>query len=290
VAVSALTRRVPQNGLPQNERLRWVKGDLSNATVSTDWLAPGGILIHLAYASDWTTQAHLESVLRLARAVSDSGVRRVVHCSTAVVAGRTAELRVSETTPPFPLTDYERTKLAIESAWRDCSAGQFDLAIARPGAVFGPGGKNLVKLADALTAGGRIANYLRSSLFGGRNMNLVCVDNVIAALVFLADRSQPSGGEAFIVSEDDDSLNNFRDVEHILMREFGMKDYALPPLPVPPPVLGALLRLTRRSSADPRCVYDGARLRDAGWRKACSLEQGLREFAAWYVSRRRLSA
>lgn len=284
VSLRALVHRTPDNKLPRSENVSWVRGDLGDPGIAADLLTRGGTLIHLAYPGSWSPQAHLASITQLARAAAEHGVQRVVHCSTAVVAGATPDEQVRETTPPVPHTEYERSKLALESAWRVHATGRFDLVIARPSAVFGPGGRNLLKLADALSGGNPAVNYLRSSLFGSRRMNLVCISNVIAALEFLAEREEMFDGAAFLISDDDDPLNNFRDVERILNREFGAADYPLPPLPVPPVLLGLLLRLAGRSNANPQRVYDSARLQETGWRKTCGLEQGLREFAAWYLS------
>jgi nucleoside-diphosphate-sugar epimerase len=284
VSLRALVHRTPDNKLPHKENLRWVRGDLGDPNIAADLLTRGSTLIHLAYPDSWSPQTHLANITQLARAAAEKGVRRVVHCSTAAVAGAASDEQVNETTPPVPHTEYERSKLALESAWREHAAGRFDLVIARPTAVFGPGGKNLLKLADALAGGYPVVNYLRSSLFGSRRMNLVYISNVIAAIEFLATREKAFDGAAFLISEDDDPLNNFRDVERILKREFGVTDYPLSPLPVPSVLLSLLLRQAGRSNANPRRVYDSTRLREEGWSKTCGLEQGLQEFAAWYLS------
>jgi nucleoside-diphosphate-sugar epimerase len=285
--VRALAYRTPDEALTLGERVRWVRRNLADPGVSAELLVRGCTLIHLAYPGQWALQAHLANIAQLARAATAQGVRRVIHCSTAVVVGVTSETRVNEATSALPSTDYERTKLALETAWREHASGRFDLAIVRPTAVFGPGGRNLLKLADSLYEGRTIINYLRSSLFGNRRMNLVCIQNVVSAIEFLAERDQACDGAAFLISDDDDPLNNFRDVERILLREFGSGNYPLPLLPVPSSALKALLRLAGRSNSNPERVYDCSRLREVGWRKACNLEQGLREFAAWYLSGRR---
>jgi hypothetical protein len=86
----------------------------------------------------------------------------------------------------------------------------------------------------------------------------------------------------FIVSEDDEPGNNFRSVERALMHGLGVRDYALPPLPVPRFALSALLRLAGSAKAMPIRTYDSSLLRRAGWHKCCGFEQGLREFTQWY--------
>lgn len=286
VRLRALAHSTADNKLPRSENVHWVRGDLGDPGIVADLLTGGSTLIHLAYPGSWSPQEHLAGNLQLARTAAECGVRRVVHCSTAAVAGATPEKQVRETTLPVPRTEYEHSKLALESAWRTHSAGSFDLVIARPTAVFGPNGKNLLKLADALADGNATINYLRSSLFGDRKMNLVCVRNVVASLEFLATREEAFDGATFLISDDDDPLNNYRDVERILKQAFGIAGHPLAPLPVPAAVLSALLRLAGRSNINPARIYDGSRLQEAGWRKICDLEQGLRDFSAWYLSSR----
>ena len=159
--------------------------------------------------------------------------------------------------------------------------------ILRPTVVFGPGGRNLLKLVEALTTGSRLVNYLRSSVFGRRRMNLVPVQNLVAAFEFLLDLSRPLNGEVFIVSDDEDPLNNFRDVERRLMDGLTIHDYSAPPFPVPRLMLSGALALAGRSNTDPDRIYDGQKLARAGFtRKPYSLDRGLREFATWIASGR----
>jgi nucleoside-diphosphate-sugar epimerase len=278
----ALAHNSSKSALQQGARLHWIRGDLADFALSAELFAAGGTLINLAFPAHWSRASHLANAASLAEAAAAQGVRRVIHCSTAAVVGQTSIQNVNEAAPTRPHTEYEKTKLAIEDIWRAAAAGRYDLAIVRPTAVFGPHGKNLLKLAAALTAGSRLANYARSSLFARRRMNLVCVRNVVAALEFLIDCEQPLGGNTFIVAEDDEPGNNFREVERVLMRGLGVRDYALPPLPVPLVALRVLLHVAGKAAAARK--YDSSRLARAGWEKACGFEEGLREFAAWYAT------
>lgn len=286
-ALRALAHRTVETQLPHRERLKWVRGDLADTASLSALLEPGCNLIHLAFPERWSRKDHLGATARLATTAAEIGVRRVLHCSTATVAGRAPERRVTEETLPRPTTEYELTKLEIENAWREHCGDRVELVILRPTVVFGPGGRNLLKLVEALTTGSRLVNYLRSSLFGRRRMNLVPVQNVVAAFEFLLDLSRPLNGEVFIVSDDEDPLNNFRDVERRLMDALAIHDYSAPPLPVPRLVLSGALALAGRSNTDPDRIYDGQKLARAGFtRKPYSLDRGLHEFATWIASGR----
>ena len=116
-------------------------------------------------------------------------------------------------------------------------------------------------------------------------MNLVHVDNVVAALAFLIDTPRDIGGEVYIVSDDESPLNNYRDVEHRLVEGLGIPNYPLPPVAMPRSALALALKAAGRTNTNPNRVYDGSKLLKAGLKKPVSLEEGLASFASWYRSR-----
>lgn len=226
---------------------------------------------------------HIEAARALAACTLRAGAERLVHCSTAVVVGDVAVDRVDEDTPCRPVSQYERAKFEIESVLSQALKGAVPVAILRPTAVVGPGGQNLVKVARELTAGRRSVGYLRACLYGTRRMNLVCVDNVAEALTLLLFRESPGAHDTYLVSDDDDPGNNYRDVRRALMKHFGISGDSLPVLPAPSAILSAVQRLAGRSATNPMRYYDAARLTRAGYRKATTLSEGLEGFARWYT-------
>jgi nucleoside-diphosphate-sugar epimerase len=209
-----------------------------------------------------------------------AGTKRVVLCSTAVVVGRVPTQKIDENVLAQPSSKYEQTKFKIEEVFTRLCRNACELAILRPTGVLGAGGKNLEKLATDLQIGNWPINYLRASLYGERNMNLVAVGNVAAALQFLALREQSSGCETYIVSDDDDALNNYRSIEAQLMQLLGVAPYPLPLLPIPAWILAAVLQLSGRSNTNPHRVYSDARLSQAGYRKPARLQENLVQFVA----------
>lgn len=262
-----------------------IEGDFTRLETLESFLEPGAILVNLAYSSTLSRSENLAAAESLVEAGARAGIKRLIHCSTAVVAGRVPATTVNEDTLCQPENEYEITKLAIEKALQEKSVGKFELAILRPTAVFGPGGRNLLKLAMDLTTGSRAVNYLKSCFYGQRKMNLACVDNVVAALIFLTDTDKPLNQEVFIVSDDDSPANNYRDIEMRLMQCFGLSDYAFPPISLPDFMLSLLLRLAGRTNINPRRVYDSRKLTGLGYRKPVTLEAGISSFSDWYKSR-----
>ncbi len=257
----------------------YAEGDLLAAETLDAVFVEGCVVINLAYLA----VDNLQAAANLAKACARKRVRRLIHCSTAVVVGRSAEAVVTEETTCHPVSEYEKTKLQMEQILLEMSAGQFELTILRPTAVFGPGGKNLLKLANELMMRNMWINYFRSCLFNRRSMNLVAVENVVAALEYLI-RAGEVDRQIFIISNDDSPLNNYRDIEDRLLAVFG-RSYAMPRLPVPRFVLGGLLRLAGRSSLNPSIKYSDCKLAARGFCKPQDLGDAVDDFAKWYQSK-----
>jgi nucleoside-diphosphate-sugar epimerase len=262
-----------------------VDGDLLRPESLAGFVPPGGTLVHLAYMRGRSKADNQQVAVHLAEACRQAGVRRLIHCSTAVMADRASQNVITEATPCAPVGDYEITKLAIEEILLERSAGAFEIVILRPAAIFGPGGRNLMKLADDLSRGRHAYNYAKSCLYDRRKMNLVYVGNVAAAIGFLIGVERSLDREVFIVSDDEAPANNFRDVEKVLMDQFGIRDYRLPRVPCPMAVLSLLLRLAGRAQRNPAAVYDGQKLAKAGFKTPYTFQVGLQAFAAWYQAR-----
>lgn len=282
IRVLANSTRQDSQTRVHDSRVEVVEGDLREARTLRQYLDPGCTVVNLVYLWDAGEKENLAVTSNLLEACRAAKIGRLIHCSTAAVVGRVADDLVTEATSCQPITEYGITKLKVETAILEAARGSFDSAILRPTSVFGPGGVSLQKLAGDLTGGSRIQNYLKSCLFGRRRMNLVHIANVVAAIIFLAQRTESLGGALFIVSDDDDPSNNFTDVERFLMSNLYIPDYRLPRVPLPPVLLKFLLRCLRRNNVNPRCNYDPGKLIGFGFRRPVSLEAGLAEYAAWY--------
>jgi len=259
-----------------------VEGDLLKPETLRDLFVPGCAVINLAYLNHSSFRENLAAMENLIENCLEARIQRLVHCSTAVVVGGVPDDVITEVTPCDPNNEYETTKLHIEELLKEKARGHFELAILRPTAVFGPGGKNLLKLADDLTRGNVFVNYLKSCLYDSRRMNLVHVDNVVSALLFLAFTNQTMDREIFIISDDEYLENNYRDIEKYLMRHLGCKEYPRPRIPLPQLLLTNVLKLAGRSNLNPDRIYRSEKLRNAGLKKNISFEAGLKTFAEWY--------
>ena len=257
-----------------------IEGDLTKPETLDDFLVQGCIVVNLAYSFDATSEQNIIAVNNLISACKKNNIKRIIHCSTAAVYGRTNEDVVTELSQRSPRTVYGKTKLLIEEILHAESRGNFEYVNLRPTAVYGPEGQGLMKLANNMTNGNVVKNYLISSLFNYRSMNLVHVSNVVAAIVFLFDVGVD--GDSYIISEDDEAKNNYKMVERYIFKRLKNKYYIFPPVRVPLMVLSLMLRLLGRDSINPKMNYYSNKLDKLGFKHVISLDQGLDEFCTWY--------
>jgi nucleoside-diphosphate-sugar epimerase len=259
-----------------------VAGDLREPASLDGFLEAGCTVFNLVYLWGETEEANLSAIRNLLAACSSAKVSRLVHCSTADVAGRTPDRRVTESSPCHPVTSYASAKLKVENAVLSASREGYQIAVLRPTAVFGPGGQNLKKLAHDLVNGRRLRNDLKSALFGRRRMNLVYIDNVVAAIAFLANSALASRSEIFIVSDDDAPSNEFSSVDRAMRQGLGVSGSLGPKVFFPSWLLSVTLRVLRKNNVDPFCIYDPGKLLSLGFLRPVTFEEGLSRYIAWY--------
>jgi nucleoside-diphosphate-sugar epimerase len=280
--VRALVRSGVPPQVEDGRRIVVVEGSLTDGAALARLLRPGCAVVNFAYDGQAQPDANFAAAEALARACIDYKVKRLVHCSTAVVVGTSRTPRIDESTVCAPRPGYEETKLVIERLLLAKGRGNFEVAILRPTAVFGPAGRNLVKLAQDITRRPRWENYLRSCINGRRRMNLVSADNVAAATVHVLESPRAIDQQVFIVSDDDAPANNFRDVEQRLMRTFGIADYPVARIGVPKTVLSLLLRIRGRALSNPDTVFSSDKLKAWGFVSPLEFSEAVNAFASWY--------
>ena len=276
--IKAVARNIPSDADLTRSGVTWLAADLLTSTSLKEVMEPRDVVINLAYMPDAGEADNVRLIDNVIEACLRSRVPRLVHCSTAIVAGATRASRVVESTPCEPRTPYEITKWALEQRVRNALSTGLDVGILRPTAILGPGGQNLLKLAKSLQTGSRIANYFRACLFGRRPMHLVPVRNVAAALLHLAVLPAALNGNIYNVSSDDDPTNNFESVEAILLRSLGLQPRKLPLLPLPMQVLALILRLLGRSVTNMARIYDSQKLLATNVVPVDSVADAVREF------------
>jgi len=273
-------KRKHEDLTPPNVKV--VTGDLLVPSSLKQLLSPGCSVINLAYLWSSSRRANLLAANNLALACREARVRRLIHCSTAVVVGRISGVTVTEETECRPFSEYEITKLAIEEHLLRQSKDYYETVILRPTVVFGPGGKNLIKVVQDIIQNNWITSYFRTSLFKKRMMNLVSVRNVVAAMLFLLKDERNLNREIFIISDDDDEYNNYAYLRHLIMKRWGIAESPIPIIPFPRTVEGLIFRLFKKSSLNQSRVYSSGKLALLGYKKPASFCDELEAYLNWH--------
>ncbi len=258
-----------------------VEGDAGDPAALARLLAPAAVVLNFAYQAG-RAEALAEA---LGAACAARGVRRLVHVSTASVYGEARGREIDEDTPCAPRTSYEREKHAVEQILELHASGRFELAVLRPTAVFGPGGRNLETLALRVLRQPWPQRYLRACVMGRRRLHAVDVECVAAAALFLAAAPLSAPAERFVVSQDDEPDNDYAALEAFFVERLGAKAYPLAPLALPPAMLAVALRAAGRSNAEPHRRYSAARLARRGFAVPRPFAAGLEEYASWFRER-----
>lgn len=223
-------------------------------------------------------RANLESLVSVATAASQAGVRRLVFVSSIGVNGSsTYGTPFTEADKPLPSEPYAITKLEAERALseelRDSST---DWVALRPPLVYGPGCPgNLDRLI-------RLASSAPVLPFGSIHSlrTLISIDNLIDALL-IASHHPAVSRRVFVVSDSEDI-----DVAGILkafLLGLGRGTWRL--LPIPPSLIALLLNLLGKKalwlkfSGELR-VDSSLFCRATGWVPAVRPQDGLRLAAA----------
>ncbi len=165
------------------DHFQLVEGDIRVFDSLVHFLVPNAIVINLIYLNKASANDNIRAMDNLAKACIKVSVGRLIHCSTAVVAGNVKDDVITEKTPCSPVNIYEKTKLKIENLLLEKLEGKCELVIVRPTAVFGPYGKNGLKLIAELLSVPRFIRMIKSSLYAKRRLNFVSVTNVVDAIL-----------------------------------------------------------------------------------------------------------
>ena len=68
------------------------------------------------------------------------------------------------------------------------------------------------------------------------------------------------------------------------MQAFGIQDYILPRLPIPPRFLSCLLFFLGRNNINPLCNYSQKKILELGFEKNNNFETKIDQYAVWYMS------
>ncbi len=196
VRVSAVTPALSESGA------EIVSGALGSAEAARRLVEGCEAVMHVAavyrtagHPDAYYREINVEGTHRLLEAAKAAGVRRFVHTSTVGVHGDVKNPPAGEDAPIAPSDIYQETKAAADALARDFGKREgLEVAIVRPGAIYGPGETRLLKVFKAIARG-------RYAVVGDGtpHYHLAYIDDLVDGFLRALDRPE-AAGETFIIA------------------------------------------------------------------------------------------
>lgn len=215
----------------------------------------------------------------IARQAVVKGVRRFIYLSTAKVCGESNQNKpLDEMDVSDSMDSYAASKREAEKLLRDITAETgLEIVILRPPLVYGPAVKaNFLHMMEWVRRG------VPLPLGSVRNLrSLVYLGNLVDAIVACVTHPK-AAGQTFLVSDGEDvsTPELIRRMAHAMGKPARL-------LPFPPALLRAAGKVLGKEDEVGRLldslVIDSSKIRrELGWKPPFTMEEGLRETAAWY--------
>ena len=253
------------------------------------------VVFHLAAAfrelnvpHSFYDQVNVEGTRNVLHAARREGVRKFVYCSTCGVHGNVEHPPANEDAPIRPADYYQRTKYEAEPLVKR-EAGDMEVVILRPAAIYGPGDPERFFMIFKRVAQGTFP------MFGsGRTLyHPLYVDNLVDAFLLCMPAGVGSGREYLIADE------KYYPIEEIVKAVGRALDVPvrIPHYPILPVVaVGHLVeKLCKPFGLSPPIfprrvdwyrqnrAFDISRARnELGYHPQVELEEGLRRTGVWY--------
>jgi nucleoside-diphosphate-sugar epimerase len=243
--------------------------------------------VPLAKNRDLFWSVNRDGTANLLRASLEQGVGKVIYTSSSAVYGVPKSNPVNEETPPSPMEEYGRAKLAGEAACHEFAARGLDVSIVRPRTIMGHGRLGIFQiLFEWIYRGDNIP-----VLAGGKNTYQFVHADDLAEACILAGRRK--GAAAYNCGTD--RFGSMREVlEHLCgVAATGSKVRSLPMAP-----MVAAMNVSSRIGLSPlgpyhalmygRSMYfDIARARaELGWQPRYSNNEMFVDSYRWYLEHR----
>jgi nucleoside-diphosphate-sugar epimerase len=233
-------------------------------------------------------EVNVEGTRIVLHAARREGVRKLVYCSTCGVHGNVDQPPANEDAPIRPADYYQRTKYEAEPLVKR-EAGDVEIVILRPAAIYGPGDPERFFMIFKRVARGTFP------MFGsGRTLyHPLYIDNLVDSFLLCLTPGVGRGREYLIADEKYYPIEEIvRAVARALDVPVRIPHYpVLPvvalghvvekvckPLGLTPPIFPRRVDWYRQNRA-----FDITRAqRELGYRPRIELDEGLRQTGAWY--------
>jgi len=189
--------KIPQDWYPG---VQAIEGDIREKGPLSRLPFEGSILFHLAgeiadqSLFDEINVAGTENLVSLS---ASAGIKHFIHLSSVGVIGHPGKGKIDETTPCYPLNEYERSKFKGEGILTEYFRRyHIPMTILRPSTVFGEGTKSQSFLGWMRSIKNQTFRVIGKKSYA----NYIYVGDVVEALVRVSKASR-TGKEIFILSD-----------------------------------------------------------------------------------------
>ena len=201
-AVKALVREASITPELEASGAEIVTGILGNADDARRLVGGCDAVMHVAavyrtagHPDSYYREINVEGTRKLLLAAAAARVGRFVHTSTVGVHGDVKNPPADENAPISPSDIYQETKAEADAMAREFGrTHKIEVAIVRPGAIYGPGETRLLKVFRGI-ARGRYAVVGT----GKPHYHLVYIDDLVDGFLLALDRPE-AAGETFIIA------------------------------------------------------------------------------------------
>lgn len=261
-----------------DDRLRFVQGDINEVTLVRELMAPVDAVVHFAAEShvDRSIGNSAEFVTTnvlgthsLLQAALHTGVSRFVHVSTDEVYGSIAAGSWTEEWPLLPNSPYAASKAASDLIVRSYAQTHgLNVSITRCSNNYGPyqfPEKVIPLFVTSLMEGGKVPLY-------GDGLNVrdwLHVDDHCRGIQLVLEQGAP--GEVYNIGGGRELSN--RELTGVLLKAFGADWDSVRPV-------------ADRKGHDRRYSIDDGKLRTLGYEPQIAFEEGIERTIAWYRKNR----
>jgi nucleoside-diphosphate-sugar epimerase len=232
---------------------------------------------------------NVDGTRNLLEAARAGGARRLVHCSTGGVHGHIAHPPANEDAPFNPGDIYQDTKLEAEQlARRFGKETGFDVVVARPIGIYGPGDTRFLKMFRGLARG-------KFPMLGSGQAyyHLTYIDDLVEGFI-LCGTVPAAAGRTYILAGP--RYTTLEELVALVAKDLGVKaprihwpvwpfwtagllcELVCVPLRIEPPLYRRRVDFYTKSRA-----FDTTRARrELGYAPKVDLEEGIHRTAEWY--------
>lgn len=274
-----------------------VRATLNDQAAIIDAVSGVDYVYHLGgvtRAPTWDTlyEGNVTATLKLLEAIrkANPSVRKVLVTSTLAVIGRMSGHVADESTSCNPVSQYGRSKAAMEDAIWSQSRSTLPITIIRPSSVYGPRDKDVYTFFQTVSRG--VCPILR----GDVGLSLVHAFDLVRGIIQAAESEATTGETYFLGSEE---IVTWSELRQAARAALGRKTLSVHiprmlvrPLGAGSELLGRLMNryppLNREKALEilyaAKACSSAKAGREFGYRQQVPLAAGVKETIAWYKS------